>query len=585
MGIFLFFTNCEKLETVEPLEKNQGKYMVKKVKTNEINNNIFLTDKLSELKQKKDTVNGYAARYNNVHFNLNLNEAAYIESADGSYHSYTFSIYNEDDSYDINNIVLVSYNGQDYDAYLSTYTLTQEERDQLADGINLDLSQKASLETFDINQINTYSRVGGGCFRLVLTEIYSDCPAGHNAFACTTDCCGGCFGYVHEWQEEACPGGGGGGGTGSGDGSGGTGTGTGGGGGTGSGNGNTIPTTPVGIKNENDPCNPAPNGDLNGDCILDYYEACLLNGNSQEVCDCVTGGGSLFLCAIKDCLGEENQSDSENTSGSFSISALNLSQQVLSQIYTYLVTQNNCSEDAKNFTEAVIQAGANAEVDYAYEVIVDETFKNNPCLYGVYEEMGKAPTFNSYLQNFEPQFSVAHLKFSSSTSLPSNTNATTSAPQNYLITITFNENNLDRPRLFVARTFIHEIIHAEIFRKMLSCAGLPHVNFNNYTEEQWVNYIINLQNSFPGIYDYYVRWAVQNQNPSAQQHEMMAQHYRYIIEQALREFDNSHSDEIYEALAWVGLQNTVTWNNLSQTERDNISQTVTDFENNNENCQ
>src|SRR5690606_27595592 len=143
----------------------------------------------------------YAARYDNVQFNLNLNEAAYIESTDGTFHSYTFSIYNEDDSYNINNIVLVSYDGQDYEAYLSTYTLTQEERDQLADGINLDLSQKASLETFDISQINTYSRIGGGggCFDLVLTEVYSDCPAGHNAFSCTTDCCGGCFGNVYEW--------------------------------------------------------------------------------------------------------------------------------------------------------------------------------------------------------------------------------------------------------------------------------------------------------------------------------------------------------------------------------------------------
>ncbi len=111
MGIFLFFTNCQEQEAVEPIKNSQGKYLLKRVKGNEINNNISLTEKLSELKQKNGTINGYEARYNNVQFNLNLNEAIYIESTDGTFHSYTFFIYNEDDSYDINNIILVSYNG------------------------------------------------------------------------------------------------------------------------------------------------------------------------------------------------------------------------------------------------------------------------------------------------------------------------------------------------------------------------------------------------------------------------------------------------------------------------------------------
>lgn len=42
---------------------------------------------------------------------------------------------------------------------------------------------------------------------------------------------------------------------------------------------------------------------------------------------------------------------------------------------------------------------------------------------------------------------------------------------------------------------------------------------------------------------------------------------------------------VFVALAWTGLKDTAAWNNLSQTERDNINQTVTDFFNNNPNCQ
>ena len=215
------------------------------------------------------------------------------------------------------------------------------------------------------------------------------------------------------------------------------------------------------------------------------------------------------------------------------------------------------------------------------ELILDSDLKDNDCLYSVYTGMGKAPTFANYLNNFDGDMSVANLKLTSSTTLDANTNAETSAPQNYLITITFNENNLDRPILSIARTFIHEMIHAETFRKLLSVAQHPSIQLDQ-------NQLIQLRNDYPGLYDYYMRWkwnVPQGQSPSSAQHEAMAQHYRDIIKQALKEFDNSQTDEIYEALAWTGLKNTVAWNNLTQTKRDSINQTITDFNTNNPNCQ
>lgn len=59
----------------------------------------------------------------------------------------------------------------------------------------------------------------------------------------------------------------------------------------------------------------------------------------------------------------------------------------------------------------------------------------------------------------------------------------------------------------------------------------------------------------------------------------MAQHYRGIIVQALIEFDNSHPNELYQALAWEGLMSTIAWNNLSEQERIDILQLIQDFEN------
>ncbi len=144
-----------------------------------------------------------------------------------------------------------------------------------------------------------------------------------------------------------------------------------GGGGTGSGDGNTIPTTPVvGIKNENEPCNPPPNGDLNGDCILDYYEACLLNGYSQEVCECASAGESIAVCTILNCLGSGFNAQ---------IALLGVQSQV--GIADYL-DQNQCSEEAKAvFIEALENLSSYTEIsypgmelDYEFEWWLDDDF-------------------------------------------------------------------------------------------------------------------------------------------------------------------------------------------------------------------
>lgn len=265
--------------------------------------------------------------------------------------------------------------------------------------------------------------------------------------------------------------------------------------------------------------------------MLDYYETCLLNGNPQEVCECAVVSNDL----------------------------------------------NECIDDY--FDE---------------QIFIDESFKNNLCLKSVYDQMGKASKFKEYLKNFEAEFSVAHLRFSSATSLPSNANAVTSAPQNYLISITFNESRLNRHKLSIARTMIHEIIHAEIFRKLLSISQHPSIQLTT-------NQILQLRNDYPGLYDYYMRWkwnVPQGQTPSNPQHEAMAQHYRKIIKQALKEFDVSQPEQTYDALSWVGLMgsgtfnsntglysnSTKAWINIPQNQRLDIINTINTFNSNNPKC-
>lgn len=281
---------------------------------------------------------------------------------------------------------------------------------------------------------------------------------------------------------------------------------------------------------------------------------------------------------------------------------------VYRSIFNFLISNNFSTPSSLFAKEAIDAMMRGGEVDFTYRIIKDPTFENNPCLNNVYTQLGNAPTFQNYLQNFDGDFSVANLKFSASGNLADfnndpTTNAQTLTPlTSNLIEIQFNTNNLNRPSLEVARTMIHEMIHAEIYRKMLSCTNVPHVNFHNYSQQQWVTYINNLQSNFPGIYDYYVRWAVGNNNPGAQQHEQMAQHYINIIIQALKQFDNnSQSDDVYKSLAWEGLMGTgpfnestglpanptVAWNHIPLAERLAIRAVRQNYLNNNTNspCQ
>jgi hypothetical protein len=257
-------------------------------------------------------------------------------------------------------------------------------------------------------------------------------------------------------------------------------------------------------------------------------------------------------------------------------------QDISDKIYGFIAT-NQFSEEAKAFGKEAIDAFMNdGEVDFLYKVIVDESFKENECLMDVYEAMGKAPTFDGYLQAFDSDASVANLKFSGSNTLSDTINAQTNPPiSNNQIEIEFNLNNLDRPSLDVARTLIHEMIHATMFRWLLESAETGALSpENGMTQTQLINYIDNLKNDFPGLYDYYYDRRLPDWS-----HEQMAAHFIGIIKNALQEYDPSQTEETYEALAWAGLKNTISWNNLLQSERDNYDQVRQDFISNNSNCQ
>lgn len=171
--------------------------------------------------------------------------------------------------------------------------------------------------------------------------------------------------------------------------------------------------------------------------------------------------------------------------------------------------------------------------------------------------------------------------FLQDTILHSNINAQTSSPNNYVIEIKVNPNRFNRPDLDIARTLIHETIHAEIFRKLLSLS-----NRNGAIDLDRIGQMLQ-RGDFPGLLDYYTRH-VKNV-----QHEQMAAHYIKVIADMLQEFDNQeHSRQFYEDISWGGLMgygkpfnhntglypnSTKAWIDLGREERLRILKVRGDF--------
>ncbi len=177
--------------------------------------------------------------------------------------------------------------------------------------------------------------------------------------------------------------------------------------------------------------------------------------------------------------------------------------------------------------------------------------------------------FRKAIRKFDPEFPVTHLTLEGDASLPNNVNAKTVPPDNYNITIKVNTNNLTRPNLSIARTIVHEIIHAEMYRKIMSILNNGG-NLEGVTQAEWKRRLS--QGDYPGIFDFYKRHGIDKM-----QHEQMASFYRNTITEILKEFQPGLNQNIYESLAWEGLKNTTEWNSLSGSEKNSINKTINNF--------
>ncbi|GAA4278045.1 hypothetical protein [Aquimarina mytili] len=243
--------------------------------------------------------------------------------------------------------------------------------------------------------------------------------------------------------------------------------------------------------------------------------------------------------------------------------------EALDQYYT---TTNNI-----NFANEALNAWMNGgDVDFDERVIEEESFENSKanCVYEKLKErsQGLRDLIRNFLitnpVNADLTFRVAPIQHPNPLVIP---NANTSSPRNGMITITINENNLaDRTELGLARTIVHEAIHANMYRQLLqvfnnngSISGISHSRFQQILNE----------NKFPDMFA-----AIRQYGFDRFQHDLMAEKYLGIIVDAIKAYDkNQHSEQFYKDLAWGGLHNTEAYRELPDSEERRIEQVIENF--------
>mgnify|MGYP000748929892 CR=1 FL=1 len=246
----------------------------------------------------------------------------------------------------------------------------------------------------------------------------------------------------------------------------------------------------------------------------------------------------------------------------------------------------------------VIPDGADPEEWFDDQIFIDDNFKNEPCLKAVYDKMGKASKFKEYLQNFEPDGSLADLRFTTDNNFGNNNQkyvnamAITKPPlTSNEISIVFNTdtntsgNIKNKPDVFKAVAMIHEIIHADMYRKMLDAVKESEINQTTLDWRTWPNgtdfddFLESLQNKYYAIFDAYTNFEWNTSTPTSAQHQLMAARYRNVVKQALTDYDSTLTDTQKEALSWLGLNkaNIKAWQYYPN--KSSVTSTLTNIKN------
>ena len=163
--------------------------------------------------------------------------------------------------------------------------------------------------------------------------------------------------------------------------------------------------------------------------------------------------------------------------------------------------------------------------------------------------------FSNLLQQFKQEHPVVHLKWQYSDTLASNVaGMLLDTLVHYNLIILLNEQLLKKlPPLCVAKTMIHELIHADILLKMLSLEKSRPANMGSRDFENLESAL--KKQHYPTLYYYYNEYIYS----ATSQHAYMSDYQVDVIKKALKQFMPKMDEKICEAVAWQGLKSMQVW--------------------------
>lgn len=190
-------------------------------------------------------------------------------------------------------------------------------------------------------------------------------------------------------------------------------------------------------------------------------------------------------------------------------------------------------------------------------------FKNNKRLNCIYNKIKSIGGFQKILSKFDSKFSTVNLIFDVG-ELRDEVLAQTEL-NNKTITIIFNPKHIDtQSNLSIADTFMHEALHAEIYRILNEKYHKDEKELEKYLKKR----------TYYKLWDYYSKY----KEGDGYHHRYMADIKFEVMTSFLSEFDKSLTAEELKAYVWLSFSGTAPWNELTEEERKKYDTTAHEIE-------
>lgn len=174
--LLIVLNACVRDEANESITQEENRIDLKHISKTDIEINTNLTSILNTVKEKLAISQSENQRtFEDINNSISINTDEAISITYGNYHSYTFAIVNTNEN-DVKNLLL-SYNGNNYDAFLIEYALSAVEIESfIQNNSTIDITNnmsKTRLENFDvIGALNNYNQTtrttnGDTCYDII----------------------------------------------------------------------------------------------------------------------------------------------------------------------------------------------------------------------------------------------------------------------------------------------------------------------------------------------------------------------------------------------------------------------------------